>query len=326
MRACRRRDDQARRFAARDFSIYRHSFFGLNWIKYSYGVDRYLAVSNSVRQVLLNDGVREEKVEVVHSGVDPQRFDGISSFSRQRLRRELGWDDDMPVIGSVGALVPYKGFDDMLTAAAELLRRRRCGFVIVGEGEHRAHLEERIRAEGLVSAVRLLGFRDDIGAILAALDVFLFPAREEGLGTSVLDALLLRRPTVATRVGGVPEVIRSGENGLLVDVRDASAMAAAVESCLTRRQWAEEMAETGRATVLSRFSVDEMVEKTLQTYSVLLDNDQRTEEVNAMSSSPLASALSPAQAPPGSQTPGESRGLGTTRFGASASFRRVDFV
>jgi len=253
-----------------NFSIFRHSFFGLNWLKYCYGVHRYLTVSVSVRDVLVRDGVDPARIRVVYSGVDPRRFEGAETTSRTDLLREWDLPTDVPLVGSIGALVPYKGFDDFVAAAAEIYRRRPCSFVLVGEGDERPRLMQRIRELGLDHCFRLVGFRTDIGAILSALDVFVFPTLEEGLGTSLLDALLLERPTVATRVGGIPEVVVDGENGCLVEAGDVAGLTGAVEKFLSDPAGSRRLAQAGRRDVLDRFHVDRMVEATLQNYHEVL--------------------------------------------------------
>jgi glycosyltransferase involved in cell wall biosynthesis len=256
-----------------NFSIYRHSFFGLNWVKYCYGVDQYLAVSSSVRDVLIREGVDPDLVRVVYSGVDPKRFEPEEGRAgRADLLKEWDLPEDVPLIGSVGALEPYKGFLQFVEAAAEVFRRRPCSFVIVGEGELRGELMRRIRELGLDQCFRLVGFRRDIGRILAALDLFVFPSLEEGLGTSLLDALLLQRPTIATRVGGIPEVISDDEEGLLVEAGDVPALVRSMERILADPDEGRELATRGREKVLKRFHVDKMVGETLDCYRDLLDD------------------------------------------------------
>jgi len=253
-----------------NFSIYRHSFFGLNWIKYCYGVHRYLTVSASVRDVLIRDGVSPELIRVVHSGVDPERFQGSDRSSRARLLAEWQLPEHVPIVGTIGALVPYKGFESLIQAAAIVTRSRDCAFVVVGEGELYGELNRRARELGLADRFRLVGFRSDIGDVLRAIDIFAFPSLEEGLGTSILDALLLARPTVATRVGGIPEVIEHGTHGLLVDPGDSQALADGIERLLGNPEEARRYAAMGSRRVSEGFSVDAMVEKTIQSYAELL--------------------------------------------------------
>jgi glycosyltransferase involved in cell wall biosynthesis len=255
-----------------DFSIYRHSFFGLNRLKYAHGVDRYLAVSNVVRDVLIEDGIRPELVGVVHSGVDPERFRDIRPVSREDLFREWGLPPGTPIVGAVGALVSHKGFEHLIDAAALVLGRREAAFAVAGEGELREALERRVAARGIGARFRFLGFRSDIGEILHAFDAFAFPSIKEGLGTSVLDAFLLERPVVASRVGGIPEMVRHLENGLLVEPGDAAGLAAAIEEILAHPEEGRRMGAAGRRTALESFSVDSMVEKTIAAYHEVLQN------------------------------------------------------
>ena len=252
-----------------NFSIYRHSFFGLNWVKYCYGVDRYLTVSSSVREVLVRDGVSPERISVVYSGVDPARF-GCEANHRAALLNEWDLPEGVPLLGTIGALVPYKGITHFVDAAAELYRKRPCSFVVVGEGELRGELMAQVRSRGLDQCFRLVGFRRDIGAVIRALDVFAFPTLEEGLGTSLLDALLLECPTVATRVGGIPEVIEDGVDGLLVEPADSAGLTRAAERLLDAPDAAADMARAGREKVLQRFHVDRMVDETLRSYHEVL--------------------------------------------------------
>jgi glycosyltransferase involved in cell wall biosynthesis len=254
-----------------NFSIYRHSFLGLNWIKYRYGVHRYLTVSGSVRDVLVRDGVDPGRIRVVYSGVDPERFRDASSGKRAKLMEEWQLPESVPLVGSVGALVHYKGFLHVVEAAAEILKRRDSAFVIVGEGELYCALQKRVRELGIEHRFRLLGFRSDVGDILTALDVFVFPSLEEGLGTSLLDAMLLGRPTVATRAGGIPEVLCHRGNGILVDPGDSAALAAAIEDLLSNPREGQRLGAAGSRTVLESFSADRMVEKTLEAYKEVLE-------------------------------------------------------
>lgn len=253
-----------------NFSIFRHSFLGLNWIKYCYGVDRYLTVSASVRDVLVKDGVNPARIRVVHSGVDPERFRGASRSSRSRLIREWGLPEEVPLVGAIGVLVPWKGFHHLIEAASLLVSRYPCSFVIAGEGPQRLELERLVRQAGLEDRFRLVGFRSDIGDLLGAFDIFVSASLEEGLGTSILDALLLERPVIACRVGGIPEVLEHERNGLLVEPGKPEELARAIGRLLVDPTEASRMARSGRALVLENFGVESMVEKTVQAYRELL--------------------------------------------------------
>jgi glycosyltransferase involved in cell wall biosynthesis len=275
-----------------DFSIYRHSFLGLNGIKYAVGVDRYLAVSNGIRDVLVADGVKASRVGVVHSGVDPDRFRDANAGWRGAFLAELGLASGTPIVGTVAALASHKGLEHLVDAAADLVKRRECAFAVAGEGSLRAELEKRIADRGLERRFRLVGFQERVGDFLAGVDVFAFPSVAEGLGTSLLDALALERPAVASRAGGIPEIIEDGQNGILVPPGVARALADGIERLLEDRNLASRLGKAGRLTVVERFSVDAMVEKTLAAYHEVI--------ARRRPGAPLA--------PVGSGSPGEADG------------------
>jgi L-malate glycosyltransferase len=253
-----------------DFSIFRHSFLHLNWIKYRWGIDRYITVSRAVRDLLERDGIPGRKIAVVHSGVDPARFEPRPAADPRGLLEELGLPPDLPIIASLGALYDHKGHRYLVEAAALVLRRRDAAFVVAGEGPRRARLAALARRLGVADRFRLLGFRSDVGRLLASASVFAFPSIEEGLGTSLLDALLLERPVVASAVGGIPEAISDREHGILVPPRDAEALAGGILETLEDPAAALERARRGRARVLTEFSVEGMVEGTLGVYREVL--------------------------------------------------------
>mgnify|MGYP001617345437 FL=1 len=151
-----------------------------------------------------------------------------------------------------------------------LAREPRAIFLLVGDGELKPDIERRVRALEVDRSVRFSGFRTDIPSILSFLDVLAVPSKEEGLCTTILDALALGRPVAATTAGGIPEIIEHGVQGLLSPPRDAEALAANIVSILADPARARAMGEAGRARVLERFSVDRMVEGNLEVYRQVL--------------------------------------------------------
>ena len=197
-----------------DFSIYRHSFFGLNGLKYRM-VDRIVAISEAVRQVLLADGIAAERIDVVPSGVDPQRFDGATPHD---LRREYDLPLETRVIVNVAHFADHKGQRYLIEAAPTILGEFPAARIfLVGDGELREPLMDLAGSLGLESKVFFTGFRRDIPAILRGADLCVMPSHLEGLGTSVLDALCCGLPVIAARAGGIPEIVKDGVNGLLVE-------------------------------------------------------------------------------------------------------------
>lgn len=250
-----------------DFSIFRRSFLGLNRIKYLHGVDRYVAVSHAIERVLLADGLPASMISVVHSGIDLVRIDAAPDRGDD-LRRELGVPPGHRLVANVAHMADHKGQIYLVEAAPLVLAEAPdVTFAIVGDGELRPSLEAR--AKELSVPIRFPGFREDVPSILKALDVFVMPSHMEGLGTSVLDAMAAGAPVVGTEAGGMTEMLRHGENGLVCPIRDAKALAGAILELLGDRRRARRLAEQARHDVVERFSKEAMVEKTLAVYLAL---------------------------------------------------------
>ena len=237
-------------------------------LKYRHGVDRYIAISEAIRRVLLEGGVDPARVSVVHSGIDLGRFAGVVPG---RLREEFALAADAPVIGNVAALADHKGQRYLLAAMPRVLAAEpRARLFIVGEGALRPALEAQASELGIEAAVTLTGFRTDVAQWLELFDVFVMASHLEGLCTSVLDALAMRTPVVATAAGGLPEIVIDGETGLLVPPREPAALADALVRLLRDRALGRRLAEAGRRRVEKEFSVEGMVEGTLAVYDEVL--------------------------------------------------------
>lgn len=249
-----------------DFTIYKQPF--AYW-KYAFGVDRYVAISRAIRNVLIEDGLPPEKIALVHSGVDPDKWAGADPGP---LRAELGIAPEDRVVANVAALVGHKDHETLVAAMpAVLAREPRALLLVAGDGKLQAAREAQARGLGVAGRVRFLGYRKDVGAILAAAELFVLSSQLEGLCTSILDAMSMRLAVIATRVGGIPEIVRDGENGLLVPVRDPAALADAIGEALADRALARRLAEAGRRTVEEAFSADAMVEGNLRVYREVWD-------------------------------------------------------
>lgn len=194
---------------------------------YALPIESILAISGGVREALIRSGVPASRIRIVPSGIDLEPFQ--APFDRPAARRRLGLGDGELLILQIAALAPHKSQTDLLRAAASA-RAQRPGlrFWIAGEGPLRAELEAEHRALKLGEAVRFLGFRDDTTDLLRAADLFVISSYLEGLGTSILDAMAAGLAVVATRVGGIPEVVAHQETGILVPPRDPEALANAI--------------------------------------------------------------------------------------------------
>ena len=230
-------------------------------------VDRFIAASEAIRAMLLTDGIPPDRVVTVHEGID---LDHVLQAPAVNVHEALWLPHHAPLVGNIGALVPHKGQRYLIDAAHIVIQRvPDARFVIFGEGELREHLERHVHEHNLEKHVLLPGFRIDILGCLKALDIFVMSSVTEGLGTSLLDAMACSKPIVATRAGGIPEVVDDGRTGVLVPTRDAHAMASAILSLLENPDARTRMGEAGLARLRERFTVERMVAGTAAVYEAV---------------------------------------------------------
>jgi glycosyltransferase involved in cell wall biosynthesis len=250
-----------------DFTIYRNAL-KLSWFKYRFGVDRYVAISRGVRAQMIEDGIRPEKISIVHSGIDLARFDGVKPHD---YHAEFGLPAGAPVVLDVAAFGWHKAQEFLVRATPKILAGApEARVFLVGEGECMAKVRDEAERLGVAGRIVFTGFRTDVPSLLAGADVFVMCSVLEGLCTSLLDALALRRPCVGSAVGGIPEVLIDGETGLTVPPRDPDALATAILRVLADPALGARLAAAGRRHVEERFTVDAMVEGTLAVYRELV--------------------------------------------------------
>ena len=231
-------------------------------------VDRIIAISKNVREVLYKSGVDRSKISVVHSGIDLDKFASLGDV--ESLYRSFGLRRADPLVGNIAALAPHKAQDDLLRAARIVVDRiPDVRFLIVGEGKLKAPLLAQRRALRLEKHVLFTGFRTDIGEILSILDVFVLSSYLEGLGTSVLDAMLLSVPVVATRTGGIPEIVIDGETGFLVPPRTPKLLAERICDLLQDENLRRKMGDRGRR-IVAKFDINHTVAQTEELYEELI--------------------------------------------------------
>ena len=230
-------------------------------------VDCFIAASEAIRRILLSDGVPADQVVTVHEGID---LEHVLSAPAVNVHEAFWLPHHAPVVGNVAALVPHKGQRHLIDAAHLVVQEvPDARFVILGEGELREHLERQARDYHLEKHVLLPGFRADVLGCIKGFDLFVLSSVTEGLGTSLLDAMACSKAIVATRAGGIPEVVDDGVTGLLAEPRDHRAMARAIVRLLKDPAERQRMGEAGFSRLRERFTLERMVAGTAAVYSRL---------------------------------------------------------
>jgi len=235
----------------------------VRWL-YNRVVDAVIAISEGVRAALLRSGVHADRIRVVPSGIDPAALEA-GPESRSSVRAEWGVDADEVVVLVLGALEKRKGHAVLLDAA----RRLETGhpglrYVFAGEGSERTALASAAQEVG--DRVLFAGFRRDVAACLAAADVVALPSLQEGLGVAALEAMAAGRPVVASRVGGLAEVVVEGETGLFADAGEPGSLATALATLADDAALRARLGESGRRRVLARYTAARMAEGTIACY------------------------------------------------------------
>jgi glycosyltransferase involved in cell wall biosynthesis len=233
------------------------------WL-YNRAVDVVIAISEGVRAALVRAGVRNERIRVVPSGIDAAAM-RAGSAAGDAHRRAWGIAPDDVLILTLGALERRKGHAVLLTAARQLAAGHpRLRYVFCGSGGEEAAL--RRLAEPLGASVVFAGQQTDVPGSLAAAQIVVMPSLKEGLGVAALEAMAAARPVVASRVGGLAEVVADGESGLLVAPGDPVALAAALASLAADPAACRRLGAAGQARVLARYTAARMADGTLACY------------------------------------------------------------
>jgi glycosyltransferase involved in cell wall biosynthesis len=243
----------------------------LSRLVYTRLADRIITTAEAVRELLLRElPLAPERVVSIPTGIDLARFDPARAGG-EALRRSLGLAE-AELVGMVAVLRSWKGHARFVEAfPAVLARRPAAHLVLAGDGPLRASLEASVAGRGLADRVHLLGHREDVPEVLAALDVVLSASTGgEGVPQALLQALAMRRPVAATDAGGTREVIRDGETGLLVPAGDAAALAERAARLLEDRALSARLAAAGQALVRRAFGLEGMLDRVEAVYREVL--------------------------------------------------------
>ncbi|MFZ2484880.1 MAG: glycosyltransferase family 4 protein [Minisyncoccia bacterium] len=211
-----------------------------------------ICVSDKMRRDTEGWPFIKNKLVLIHNGV-------LGFYLTQRIDKSF-------TVGAIAELHKIKGLDILLTAWSKFIKNHEAKLVIVGEGEERESLQNMARNMGISSSVTFKGFVDNARLLLSGFDIFCMPSRSEGLPYSLLEAGLASLPVIATRVGGIPEVIENGANGVLVPPEDAETLFSSLVLLEGDEELRKRLGENLKASIQEKFSFKKMVEKTSELY------------------------------------------------------------
>jgi glycosyltransferase involved in cell wall biosynthesis len=235
--------------------------------------DWIIAISPSQKQELVNFGIANgDKIRIINIGLELERF--LNSQGKiGGFKNELGLRDNVLLVGIVGRLVPIKGHRYFLEAAREVLEVTRdlnTKFLIIGDGELRRELKEYSKKLGIEDFVVFTGWRVDLERIYSDMDVVVLSSLNEGTPVSIIEAMASEKAVVATRVGGVPDVVEDGVSGLMVSPKNPKALAQAIIRLLKDSELRAALGIEGRKRVYPKYDVTTLVENTGHFYQELI--------------------------------------------------------
>ncbi|HYL41649.1 MAG TPA: glycosyltransferase [Candidatus Binatus sp.] len=249
-------------------------------------MDHLIAVSRAIVRKVEDEGRLGAPISLIYNGVDLQRYDHQEACCT--LRAEYDIPEGAPIVGVVARLEPEKGHPTLLEAWPQVLASvPDAHLLIVGEGSRCDELQAQAASLGLLGRnpaeprselgrrVVFTGRRDDVPAVTAALDLAVLPSYREAQGLSILEAMALSRPVVASAVGGIPEMIEDGRSGLLVPPHDAPTLARAISRLLLDHPLADTLGRAGRELVHERFCVELMVRAIESIYDEAVADERR---------------------------------------------------
>ena len=250
-----------------DFPVSSNPFS--HW-KYNHpSVKNIICVSQKISEVTAPAIRNREKLSVVYSGIDLSRYAHVPN--QNVIRKELSIPDDVKLIGNLSALADHKDYPVFLRTAELLLKEgHRMRFIIAGEGPEEDNLRNKIQERRLEKNVIMLGFRNDIKEVMQSLDVFLMTSKTEGLGTILIEAFAAGVPVVATDAGGIPELVKNEETGLLCKVGDTKALAAAVVRLCSNPELRQKIT-SGARNFAGKFSRIQTAAEILRIYRSILN-------------------------------------------------------
>ncbi len=237
--------------------------------------DKIVAVSEDVKEDIIRyDRIDPSKIEVIPNGIDVERFNPEKNTTD--IRKEFSLEEDDIVIGFIGRIVPAKGLEYLLDALPYLKGEfKSIKLLIVGEGSLVEELKERAKKNNIFDNILFTGKRRDIPEILASINIFVMPSIAEGLPNALLEAMAMGKPIVTTEVGGIPEIVKNGFNGLLVPPRDTVSLSKAIKELISNDRLAAKLGQAARDLVHDNLSIKAIAQKWQSLYLSILKEKAR---------------------------------------------------
>lgn len=228
--------------------------------------DKTIAVSENIKNQVLGWPLVSRKITIIHNGVkeidfyDKTKSRGILTEINQKI------DEEKFLVGTIAELHPIKGLDILVDAIKSIELNIDAQFVIIGEGDFRKELEEQIKKYNLENKVILLGFLDNAAKYLKAFDLFILPSRSEALALVILESGLSEVPVIATKVGGIPEIISNDLFGKIIESENSKSLAEAIKNSINNYEQTKLTAQNLKTRVEENFNYQKMLDKTISLY------------------------------------------------------------
>jgi len=236
-------------------------------------VDVFVAISEEIKRGLIRDGIEETKIKQIPNFVDIENYRRPSPFEKTELKKKLGLKDDVVVLFS-GRFVPRKGVNYLLEAWVRVQREiPSVKLVLLGDGPTFKEMQSYAERLGIKGSVLFKGHVSNVKEFLQSADLFVLPSLQEGMPNALLEAMACALPTVATRIGGVEDIIEDGYNGILVKPADPESLASGLKKLIENKSLRKSIADNAYKTIIEKYSLESVVPRYIRLYKELLQKE-----------------------------------------------------
>ena len=252
-----------------------HGFFRPRWNRRKFPCwgDKTIAISSQVKSHLIfNFGVKEEYISLIHNGVDLSKFQERTLKERNSLKREIGIPKDVYVVGVAARFSTVKGLEYLIKSVLEVIKENNnVIFLLIGSGKEELRLRQIARDLKVDSKVIFFTPREDAYKYICVIDIFVLPSIQEGLGLSILEAQAQKIPVIASNIGGIPDIIEDNITGLLVPIKNESAISEAILNLVNNRDLYAAIKNSAYNKIVRQFTLEQMIIKTERVYRELYE-------------------------------------------------------